>query len=111
MNPIDTAVELAKIFVPVSIFFVWVVRYDNIIREFKQYKLPDWTRDLVGILKMSFAVMILSSNGPVLKIGAAGIATLMVAALLMHLKVKNPLHKMLPAFTLMTLSLFILFSK
>ena len=35
----------------VSVLFVWVIRYDNIIKEFKQYELPDWLRDFVGILK------------------------------------------------------------
>ncbi|MBE0543396.1 MAG: hypothetical protein IH623_18795 [Verrucomicrobia bacterium] len=29
-------------FVAASVFFVWVVRYANIIQEFKQYGLPDW---------------------------------------------------------------------
>lgn len=37
--------------VAVSVFFVWVIRYANIVQEFKQYGLPDWLRDLVGILK------------------------------------------------------------
>ena len=27
--------------VAASIFFVWVVRYDNLIQEFNQYALPD----------------------------------------------------------------------
>ncbi len=34
--------------VAASIFFVWVVRYDNIIQEFKQYGLPHWLRDLAA---------------------------------------------------------------
>jgi len=37
--------------VATSIFFVWVVRYGNVVEEFKHYGLPDWLRDLVGILK------------------------------------------------------------
>ena len=45
--------------VAASVFFVWVVRYANIIQEFKQYGLPDWLRDLVGILKMTFSLMLL----------------------------------------------------
>lgn len=42
-----------------SIFFVWVVRYNNIIQEFKQYGLPEWLRDLVGILKLTFSLLLL----------------------------------------------------
>ena len=30
-------------FVAAAIFFVWVVRYPNIINEFKQYALPEWS--------------------------------------------------------------------
>ncbi len=99
--------DLAKVIVPVAIFFVWVVRYENIVKEFKHYALPDWTRDLVGILKLSCAFMIVSSSAYLVKVGAAGIVLLMIAALIVHLKVKNPPAKMLPAFTLMSLSLLI----
>jgi len=106
----ETLVQLGRILVPVAIFFVWVVRYDNIVKEFKHYSLPDWTRDLVGILKLSCAVMILTSNGFLLKLGAVGIVLLMIAALIVHLRVKNPPAKMLPAATLMLLSLLIFLS-
>ena len=44
--------------VAASVFFVWVVRYENIVQEFKQYGLPGWLRDLVGILKMTFVLML-----------------------------------------------------
>lgn len=30
--------------VAASVFFVWVIRYANIVQEFKQYGLPDWLR-------------------------------------------------------------------
>ncbi len=66
-------------FVAAAIFFVWVVRYPNIINEFKQYALPEWLRDLVGVLKLSFALLLLIGiNHRRLAIaGAAGIALLM----------------------------------
>ena len=40
----STAIVL-QAFVAASVFFVWVVRYDNITREFKEYGLPDGLRD------------------------------------------------------------------
>jgi hypothetical protein len=103
----EVFVGVFKVIVPVSIFFVWVVRYQNIIEEFDSYGLPIWTRDLVGISKLTCAVMVASSNLDLVKLGAAGITVLMLAALLIHLKVKNPLKKMLPALSLMVLSIFI----
>ena len=95
--------------VAASIFFVWVVRYDNIIQEFKQYGLPDWLRDLVGILKLTFALLLLLGiqRASLAMIGSLGIAGLMGCAFAIHLRVKNPVFKMLPALTLLVLSLII----
>ena len=96
-----------KTIVAGSIFFVWVVRYREIIEEFKVYELPSWLRDLVGILKLSFAFMLFSADRNVSLLGASGIITLMIAAVFNHLKVKNPLHKILPAICLIILNVFI----
>ena len=95
--------------VAASIFFVWVVRYDNIIQEFKQYGLPDWLRDLVGILKLTFALLLLLGiqRASLAMIGSLGIAGLMACAFVIHLRVKNPVFKMLPSLTLLALSLII----
>ena len=95
--------------VAASVFFVWVVRYANIIQEFKQYGLPDWLRDLVGILKMTFSLMMLIGieRGPFAVAGGIGIAVLMGAAFVTHLRVKNPVFKMLPSLTLLVFSVVI----
>ena len=95
--------------VAASVFFVWVVRYANIVQEFKQYGLPDWLRDLVGILKMTFALMLLVGieRSPFAVAGGIGIAALMGAAFVTHLRVKNPVFKMLPSLTLLVFSVAI----
>lgn len=100
---------LLQALVAASIFFVWVVRYDNIIAEFKQYGLPDWLRDLVGILKLTFALLLLLGiqRASLAMIGSLGIAGLMGCAFVIHLRVKNPAFKMLPSLTLLALSLII----
>ncbi|MDQ6913296.1 MAG: DoxX family protein [Verrucomicrobiota bacterium] len=108
MHPLAIALQA---FVAASIFFVWGVRYPNIIEEFKQYRLPDWLRDLVGILKISFAILLLIGidRPRAAMLGAAGIALFMAAAFFTHLRVKNPLFKMLPSLLLLVLSLAIVF--
>ena len=95
--------------VAASVFFVWVVRYANIVQEFKQYGLPDWLRDLVGILKMTFSLMLLIGieRSPFAVAGGIGIAALMGAAFVTHLRVKNPVFKMLPSLTLLVFSVVI----
>lgn len=104
----DSTIVLQAL-VAASIFFVWVVRYDNIIIEFKQYGLPDSLRDLVGILKLTFSLLLLLGiqRASLAIIGSLGIAGLMGCAFAMHLRVKNPVFKMLPSLTLLVLSLII----
>ena len=50
-----------SLFVSVCIFYVWVVRYQNIISEFKEYGIPEGLRDLVGILKLFFCACLLET--------------------------------------------------
>lgn len=100
-----TLIESLKIIIAVSIFFVWVVRYQNIVEEFKKYDLPNWLRDLTGILKLSFAVMILKSNSNLIILGALGIIILMLAAQLTHLKVNTKIYARVPSLVLLSFSL------
>ena len=105
-------VAILQIITASSVLFVWVVRYENIIEEFEHYKLPTWLRDTVGIFKVSFGIMLLIGvfDERFKVIGAGGLSLLMIAALLTHLKVKNPIYKALPAVTLLSFSGIILFS-
>lgn len=95
--------------VAAAVIFVWVVRYANIVDEFQQYQLPGWLRDLVGIFKVTFVIMLLIGieRGRFAVVGGIGIAILMGAAVITHLRVKNPVFKMLPAVTLMICSVAI----
>ena len=89
-------VPILKISVLVSVLFVWVIRYDNIIKEFKEYELPDWLRDFVGILKIICVVLINSSNTEQVKLGALVLAFLMGSAMFTHIRVKIKLLKCSP---------------
>lgn len=95
--------------VAASVFFVWVVRYDNIVEEFKNYGLPDGLRDLVGILKLTFALLLLMGieRLPLAVAGGLGISLLMACAVATHLRVKSPVFKMLPSISLLVISLVI----
>jgi len=99
--------EILSILVFGSILFVWVVRYSNIKDEFKSFNLPKWLRDLVGILKLSFAIMLLNDNLEIVRLGALGIAILMVAALFTHVRLKSPPPRMLPSCSLLCACLII----
>ena len=108
-GPMHNVAIALQALVAASIFFVWVVRYANIVDEFRQYGLPNWLRDLVGILKMTFALFLLIGieRGVFAVLGGIAIAALMGAAVLTHVRVKNPVFKMLPSSTLLMLSALI----
>ena len=105
-------IEVLQIITASSILFVWVVRYENIITEFQQYQLPVWLRDLVGILKLSFSIMLLAGiyDEKFKYLGSSGLILLMLAALLTHVKMKNSFYKALPSLTLLVFSTIILMS-
>lgn len=109
MITIVSAIYAIKAIITSSIFFVWVVRYQNIIEEFKLYGLPAWLRDFVGVLKLSFVLMLHIPDRTVILFGSLGIALLMMAALITHLRIKNQFYKMLPSMSLMVLSILIFF--
>lgn len=98
-------------FIAASIFFVWGVRYENIVGEFRQYGHPDWLRDFVGIAKITCAILLLIGidRPRAAVLGAAGIALLMACAVFTHLRVKNPFLKAVPSITLFLCSLVVAF--
>lgn len=101
-------IEVMKILVFSSVLFVWVIRYNNIVEEFKFYQYPAWLRDLTGILKITFVIMLVNNDLLLVKMGAIGIMVLMLAAMMTHVKVKNPFPKMLPSITLFAFCTIIL---
>ena len=108
MLELASIIGTLKLVVLASVLFVWFVRYDNIVKEFMEYKYPNWLRDLVGILKVSCVFMLQSSDINIVKVGCLGLIFLMAAAVSTHLRVKNHVGKLLPSLTLMTFSILIL---
>ena len=108
MPELSSIIGTLKLLVLASVLFVWFVRYDNIVKEFIEYKYPNWLRDLVGILKVACVFMLQSPDVNIVKAGCLGLIFLMAAAVSTHLRVKNPVGKMLPSLTLLSFSIIIL---
>lgn len=74
--------------------------------EFAEYGLPDFFFHLVGILKIGSAILLLAGIwvGALVLPAAAVVVVLMVGALVMHVKVKDPAIKSLPAFLMLAMS-------
>ena len=77
--------------------------------EFRVYGLGDVAFRVIGTLKVSCALLLIAGLWfPGLTLPAAlVISALMVGALAMHVKVKDPAVKSLPALTMLGLSLFV----
>lgn len=104
-----TLSTLAILIIAVSIIIVWVFRFDNIVKEFKQYGLPDIVRNMVGAAKIAISTLLVTGiwyDSPVVW-PALGMAFLMLCAQFAHIKVKNPFVKYLPSLALLILSLYV----
>ena len=106
---ISNIVDALKIVAGVAIFFVWVVRYDNIKKEFEDYQLPGWIRDLVGILKISFAAMLQFPDVKIVLIGSVGITFLMTSAVVTHIRLKSTFRRYIASVAMLLISLLIFF--
>ena len=107
---VEIIASAVNIVIAAALFFVWVVRYDNIVEEFKNdYNYPDWLRDLTGILKLSCAAMLLRADPQMNNFGLLGITVLMFFAMMTHVRVKSAPRKALPSISLFLLCLFLLF--
>lgn len=100
---------VAQVIVALSIGYVWIFRFDNIVNEFKQYGLSDLIRSMVGAAKIALSTLLVAGIWyPELRlIPALLMAFLMVSAQYFHFKSGNPWKKHLPSFLLLILSLFI----
>ena len=107
---LSSGLNVVRTLVFCSVLFVWVVRYSNIVEEFKQFGYPAWLRDLVGISKLTLVTLMMTGGMEGTRIGSAGISLLMLAALATHLRIGNPFPKMLPALSLLGLNLVLFFS-
>ena len=107
---INILIDALKIIAGVAVFFVWVVRYDNIKKEFEHYGLPNWIRDVVGILKISFVAIIQFQDPEYVRMGSLGITVLMLGAVYTHIRMKSPFMKYIPSVAMLGISLILLCS-
>jgi uncharacterized membrane protein YphA (DoxX/SURF4 family) len=116
----DTAITALQVIAALGIYNVWLLRAGKatnwrggdsttMVEEFAVYGLPPIAVRVVGSLKLLFATLLLVGLWvPVVTRPAAlGLAALMLGAVAMHVKVKDPLEKSLPAATMLVLCLIV----
>ncbi len=99
----------AQIIVSASVYYVWIFRYFNVVKEFNQFGLSDLTRNFVGASKITLSALLIVSiwNPELLTISSTLMGMLMIAAQYFHFKIKNPYIKHLPSLVLLILCLFL----
>lgn len=105
----NTYTIIAQLVIALSVSYVWIFRFDNIVKEFKQYGLSDLTRNMVGASKIVLATLLVTGiwYPELVFIPALLMAFLMASAQFFHFKVKNPWIKHLPSLLLLAISLFV----
>jgi hypothetical protein len=100
---------IAQLIIAISVAYVWVFRFDNIVIEFKQYGLSNLTREMVGASKIALATLLVAGiwYSSLVLIPALLMAFLMLSAQYFHFKVNNSWQKRVPSLLLLILSLFI----
>ena len=105
----DKIALASQLIVAFSVLFVWVFRFDNIVKEFKQYGLSDLIRNSVGASKISLSALLIAGvfYPGLVVFSSLLMAFFMFCAQLAHIKVRNPLIKFIPSLLFLVLSLFI----
>jgi hypothetical protein len=111
----------AQIFVALTVISVWTIRFNratpwrggnakNMCEEFSVYGLSAGLRKTVCCLKLSGSLLLLVGLwcAQCTFWGAALLSILMVSAVAMHVKVRDPMRKSLPALVIFVLCLYLM---
>lgn len=118
----DSITIFLQLVVAFGLLNVWVIRSrhktayrgsnsSSLKNEFAAYGLPLWSFYLIGFIKISSALLLLLGLWiPFLVFPSALIVSfMMLGAVCMHIKVKDPLKKFLPALIMLFFSVAICF--
>ena len=114
---------IINLIISVSILNVWLIRFNkattyrggdanSMKEEFAAYGLPDWSMYFVGSIKVLLSLIIIYSvfiNSIDLLICYYLMSFFMIGAIIMHIKIKDPIKKSLPAISILILLLTIIY--
>ena len=113
----QTITLILQVVIALGLFNVWLLRFsrstpyrggaaETMPEEFLAYGLPRWSTYLVGLLKLGagLALIIGLWHPHWVRPAALLIVGLMVGAIFMHFKIRDPLKKNLPALVMLILS-------
>lgn len=111
---------IAQVLIAMGVYNVWILRFSQATEwrgadsktmkdEFSAYGLSPTVMFTVGFFKIFLATLLVAGIWfPFLtRPSAVGLSLLMLGAILMHLKVRDPIKKFLPASIMFLLCLFV----
>ena len=117
-----TLIMVLQLIIAVGLINVWLFRFKkatdyrggdatNMKEEFIAYGLPVWLMYFVGAMKISIAIMLIISFWveELLVYNLIALAVLMIAAVFMHVKVKDPIKKSYPALSILFMIALIMY--
>ena len=107
----DRLIIVIKLIIAISVLYVWTFRMHNVIKDFKQFGLPNILRNIVGTSKITIAnILIVSIWIPELTtISALFMSLFMLIAQYFHNKVKNHMLKRFPSLILLLLNIVLIY--
>ena len=117
-----TLLMILQLIISIGLINVWLFRFNktteyrggsakNMKEEFIAYGLPEWSMYFVGFVKVAIAIMLIISIWveELLLYNLIVLAALMIAAVFMHLKVKDPIKKSYPALSILFMIALIMY--
>ena len=117
-----TLIMILQLIIAIGLINVWLFRFNkateyrganakNMEEEFAAYGLPIWLMYVVGASKVSIALMLIISFWveELLIYNLIALAVLMIAAVFMHVKVKDPIKKSYPALSILFMIALIMY--
>ena len=113
-------VKICQLVIGLGLLNVWLLRTNqttawrggdarNMREEFAVYGLSPVFMKVIGFLKITLGLCLIAGLwvSGITRPAAIGVAVLMIGAVAMHVKVKDPLRSSLPAMTLLVLALVV----
>ena len=117
-----TLLMILQLIISIGLINVWLFRFNktteyrggsakNMKEEFIAYGLPEWSMYFVGFVKVAIAIMLIISIWveELLLYNLIVLAALMIVAVFMHLKVKDPIKKSYPALSILFMIALIMY--
>ena len=117
-----TLLMILQLIISIGLINVWLFRFNktteyrggsakNMKEEFIAYGLPEWSMYFVGFVKVAIAIMLIISIWveELLLYNLIVLAALMIAAVFMHLKLKDPIKKSYPALSILFMIALIMY--